>query len=109
VGDVVLQGRNRTMISGVAIHSKASFTEVKSTVQAIMAGLALSPSVGPTDHPSFMKGRCAEVAASGESVGVFGELTPSTIESFELRYPVVAFELDLERLSGLVPGGGHQS
>ncbi len=109
VGDVVLQGRNRTMLSGVVIHSKASFTEIKSAVQAIMAGLALSLSVGPTDHPSFMKGRCAEVTVSGETVGLFGELTPSTIEAFELRYPVVAFELDLERLSALGPGNDQQS
>lgn len=98
IGDVVLDGRNRMLLSGVAIHSKASFTEAKSNIQAILAGLALTASIGPKDHPSFIKGRCAEVSVSGEAAGVFGELTPSAINAFELKYPVVAFELDLEGL-----------
>jgi phenylalanyl-tRNA synthetase beta chain len=101
VGDVIAEGRNRTMLSGVAAHPKASFTEAKSTVQGIVAGLAFGPSVEAREHPGFISGRCAEVGAAGEAVGVFGELTPATIEAFELRHPVIAFELDLERLFSL--------
>ncbi|MBN1678227.1 MAG: phenylalanine--tRNA ligase subunit beta [Candidatus Thermoplasmatota archaeon] len=101
VGDVVLDTKNRTLLSGVAIHSKASFTEVKSAVQAIMGGLEIGSSVRARDHASFIDGRCAEVVVSDEPVGVFGELKPSTIEAFELRYPVVGFELDMEALFGL--------
>lgn len=104
IGDVVVGGRNRTMLSGAAVHPKASFTEAKSTVQGIMAGLALGLSVDAREHPSFVRGRCAEVRVAGEPVGVFGELAPSTIEAFELRHPVIAFELDLERLFGLASG-----
>jgi phenylalanyl-tRNA synthetase beta subunit len=39
---------------------------------------------------------------------VFGEIAPATIEAFELKYPVAAFELDLEmlfRLHGVRSGG----
>lgn len=98
VGEVVREAKNRTLLSGVAIHSKASFTEAKSIVQAIVAGLGFSHSVGPREQPGFIAGRCAEVAVSDEPVGVFGELAPSTIEAFELRYPVVGFEIDVESL-----------
>lgn len=101
VGDVVSKTRNRTLLSGVAIHSKASFTEVKSLAQAVMGGLAVSSSISARDHASFVEGRCAEVVVSGEPVGVFGELKPSTIEAFELKYPVVGFEFDIETLFGL--------
>lgn len=96
VGEVVRDAKNRTLLSGVAIHSKASFTETKSVVQSVMAGLGLSHSVGAKELPGFIGGRCAEVFVSGEPVGIFGELAPSTIGAFELRYPVVGFELDLE-------------
>jgi len=98
VGDVVREAKNHTLLSGVAIHSKASFTEAKSTVQAVIAGLGLSPSVTPKEYPAFLKGRCAEIAVIDEPVGIFGELAPSTIEAFELRYPILGFELDLEKL-----------
>ncbi len=98
VGEVVRSGRNRTLLSGAAIHAKASFTESKSVVQAVMLGLGLPCDVRAKDHPSFVRGRCAEVLVDGSTVGVFGEVAPSTIEAFELKYPVIAFELELERL-----------
>lgn len=98
VGEVVWKGRNRTLLSGAAIHAKASFTESKSVVQAVMVGLGLPCDVRANEHPSFVRGRCAEVLVDGGPVGVFGEVAPSTIEAFELKYPVIAFELDLERL-----------
>jgi phenylalanyl-tRNA synthetase beta chain len=33
-----------------------------------------------------------------ETIGTFGELHPQVIVNFELGYPVVGFELDLEQL-----------
>lgn len=98
VGDVVRGLRNRKLFSAVAIHSRASFTEMKSVVQSILVALGHEPDVEPHDHPSFIPGRCASVSVDGHTVGVFGELSPSTIEAFELKYPVIAFELDLVSL-----------
>jgi phenylalanyl-tRNA synthetase beta chain len=63
-----------------------------------MVGLGLQCEVRANERPSFVRGRCAEVLVDGGAVGVFGEVAPSTIEAFELKYPVIAFELDLERL-----------
>lgn len=101
VGEVVRTGMNRTLLAGAAIHAKASFTESKSVVQAVLSGLGLPCDVRAVEHPSFVRGRCAEVTVNGSAVGVFGEVAPSTIEAFELKYPIMAFELDLERLSEL--------
>jgi len=98
VGEVVRGTDNWMLLSGVSIHSKASFTEAKSTVQAIIAGLGLTLAIGPKEHPGFLEGRCAEATVSGEAVGLFGELKPHTIEAFELRYPVAGFELDLQSI-----------
>lgn len=105
VGDVVVDRRNRKLFSAVATHAKASFTEIKSIVQSVVAAMGFELGVSQGGHPSFIDGRCAEVSVGGRKVGVFGELSPRTIESFELRYPVVAFELDLETLFELRSSG----
>ncbi|MGQ9587372.1 MAG: phenylalanine--tRNA ligase subunit beta [Thermoplasmata archaeon] len=98
VGDVVLNGRNRKMLAGISIHARASFTEEKSLVQSVLSAVGLECSVFPAKHPSFIAGRCAEVSSRSERLGVFGELSPATIEAYELKYPVVAFEMDLEKI-----------
>jgi len=99
VGDVVLDLSNRTHLAGVAIHAKASFTEMKSVVQSILAALGLEADVEQVEHPTFLKGRCASLSSGGERhLGLFGEVSPAALEVFELKYPAGAFELDLERL-----------
>ena len=97
-GDVVIGLKNRKRAGAASIHAKAGFTEMKSVVQSVLKGLGLDCEVSPRANPSFVSGRCAVVLIGKEEVGVFGEVSPSTITSFDLKYPVVAFELDLERL-----------
>ena len=101
-GDVVRDRVNRMMLAGVAIHAKASFTEAKSLALSLSSALGFRCAVAPGDHPAFVTGRCAGVVMDGHEVGLFGELHPRTIEAFELKYPVIAFELDLESLHGLL-------
>ena len=91
-------------MAGMTIHAKASFTEYKSLVLSVASAMGFTPGIEPTDHPAFIAGRCARVTCADEDVGLFGEVHPSTIESFELRYPVAAFEFDLERLRRLLEG-----
>lgn len=98
VGEVVRHSKNRTILAGVAIHPKASFTEAKSLVQAILSSAGFASEVSSEEHPSFVRGRCAGVSVGVDEIGVLGEVSPSTIEAFELNYPMIAFELDLERL-----------
>jgi len=98
VGDAVIRGKNRSLLAGASIHAKASFTEVKSLVQSIISAVGLETEVSAAEHPSFISGRCAHVWADKEDVGVLGEVAPATIEAFELKYPVAAFELNLESL-----------
>lgn len=109
VGEVVVDEKNRTLLAGVSIHAKASFTEVKSLAQSVLASLGHRVDVSPVEHPSFIKGRCASVRVSEIEVGVLGEVSPATIEAFELKYPTVAFELDIEKLFELHMSGKRSS
>ncbi|HEX9906841.1 MAG TPA: phenylalanine--tRNA ligase subunit beta, partial [Thermoplasmata archaeon] len=97
-GEVVKGIHNRKLLSAMCIHAKASFTEEKSLVQGALAAMGAGFEVAGGNHPSFIRGRCALVMHESEEIGVFGELSPSTLEAFELKYPTIAFELDLQKL-----------
>jgi phenylalanyl-tRNA synthetase beta chain len=102
IGDVVHGTENRMFLAGVAIHARAGFTEAKSLLLSISSAMGVSPEVSASDHPAFVGGRCAEISVNGSRVGVFGEIHPSTVEAFELKYPVIAFEVDIEKLHAML-------
>jgi phenylalanyl-tRNA synthetase beta chain len=93
VGDVVVNAENSGRIAGASIHAKASFTEMKSTVEALMRALGMRLRISKREDPSFIEGRCAAIIVEEEEVGEFGEVDPEVITAFELGYPVAAFEM----------------
>ena len=100
IGDVIyLDKRQETntriikKLAGAIIHSNANFTEIKSTVAAILENLGYKFKIENLDHPSFIRGRCAKINDKNGLKGFFGELHPEVITNFNLEYPVVAFEI----------------
>lgn len=83
-------------------HSTANFTEIKSITDSFISNLGLKMEIEPSDHPSYIRGRCASVKGvsdndtKGSVVGFFGEVDPEVITNFDLEYPVVAFELEFK-------------
>lgn len=87
--------RGVSKLAALVTHSAANFTEIKSLTASLISNLGLQMTVKPLDHPSFIKGRCAEVVTKGDKVkGFFGEVSPLVISNFNLEYPVVGFELE---------------
>lgn len=98
VGDVVVDARRRKHLAVMSIHSKASFTEMKSLAEGVLREMGVQCSLLPGDMGMFIPGRCATVKVNGRTVGHFGELHPQVITAYELGHPVIAFELDLQDL-----------
>jgi len=96
VGVVVPGEHNVFKLAGCAIHSKASFTEVKSLVEGILRAVDNSFEIQARSHGSFIEGRCASVVKVESAIGYFGELHPQVISNFDLSNPIIAFELDIE-------------
>jgi phenylalanyl-tRNA synthetase beta chain len=104
VGDVVYldeaaetRTRGVSKLAALITHSKANFTEMKSLIASLIGNLGLDMDIKPLDHPSFIRGRCAEVVTEGNGVkGFFGEISPLVISNFNLEYPVVGFELEFK-------------
>ncbi len=101
VDDVVLGGYNRRHVAGVLIHPKAGFTEVKGLVEGVLRDVGLTLKVEGEEDPNFLAGRCAQALVGEERLGILGEVHPEVIVAYELRNPVVGFELDVEALFAL--------
>jgi len=83
-------------LAGAICHSTANFTEMKSTVASILANLGYDMEIFSSDNPSFIQGRVSNLkgnSKNGKIKGFFGEVSPEVITSFELEYPVIAFEI----------------
>jgi phenylalanyl-tRNA synthetase beta chain len=83
-------------LSAVIAHAEAGYTEIKSSLQALLRSCFGKEAVTkPSTNYMFIDGRCAEVIFGGRPVGVLGEIRPIALENFKLRMPVAAFEIDL--------------
>ena len=87
----------RLHLAGVSSHSTASFTELKSCVEALLHNMGLKRwEIKPARHPSFLEGRAAAIYLERKEIGVLGEIHPEVLNNFELENPTSAFEIDFE-------------
>jgi len=87
----------RLHVAGVSSHATANFTEIKSTIEALLQNMGLKHwEVKPTRHPSFLEGRTAAIYLKHIELGVLGEIHPEVLNNFELENPTGAFEIDTE-------------
>jgi len=85
-------------VAGAVARRDASYEAAKGRLQSVCDDFRADLSTPPTDHPSFIDGRVAEVVVDGDSVGVVGELHPAVLVEHDLEVPVAAFEFDLDAL-----------
>ncbi len=104
VGDVAVidensetGAKNVKRVASVGIGEKLDYTFIKGVMEAVMRELDMEPEIKPQDHPSFLSGRSAVILENGQKIGVMGEIHPEVISNFELEYPVVGFEIDMEK------------
>ncbi len=100
VGDVVESCVTYQRAASVSTHPAADFSEAYATADAICHDLCLCYRVQESEDPAFIDGRRAEIVVEGKIAGVFGEIHPGVLNSFELEQPVAAIEIDLR----VVPG-----
>jgi len=87
----------RLHVAGVSSHSTSNFTEIKSTVEALLRNIGVKRwEIKPVQHPSFLEGRVATVKVKSRDLGVLGEIHPEVLNNFELENPTSAFEIDIE-------------
>ena len=76
-----------------------TFTEIKWILQTLMEiCLDTTFETKAAEHSSFISGRSADIFYNGKTVGQIGEVSPLLIDSFKIKMPVAAFDLDLTEL-----------
>jgi phenylalanyl-tRNA synthetase beta chain len=87
----------RLHVAAVSSHSTANFTEIKSTVEALLHNMGFKHwEISAVKHPSFIDGRAAAIFMKRKEIGLLGEVHPEVLNNFELENPASAFEMDLE-------------
>jgi phenylalanyl-tRNA synthetase beta chain len=85
-------------VGAVLARTDASYEAAKSRLAALCRAFGVELETPPTDHPSFISGRAAEVRIDGAPVGVIGEIHPEILIEHDLEVPVAAFEFRLDAL-----------
>lgn len=89
----------RLHVAGILSHSTANFTEIKSSVEALLSNMGAKRwEIKPTRHASFIEGRTAAIHLKSKEIGVLGEIHPEVLNNFELETPANAFEIDIEEI-----------
>ncbi|MGD0080093.1 MAG: phenylalanine--tRNA ligase subunit beta [Methanoregula sp.] len=100
VGDVVECCATHQQAAGVSTHPDADFSEAYACADAVLHELSIAYTVKESEDPAFIEGRRADIIVAGKKAGVFGEIHPAVLNSFELEHSVAAFELDLRAVPG---------
>jgi phenylalanyl-tRNA synthetase beta chain len=90
--------RDEEWLAAATTHPTASFSEVKSALDAFFMNFGVDWKIKETAHPSFVEGRVGAVMVGGTAVGVLGEFHPRVLEAWKLENPVAAFEINMQEL-----------
>ena len=85
-------------VAGALARRDASYEAAKGRLQAVCDDFGRSLETPPTDNPTFIEGRVADVLIDGDPVGVIGEVHPAVLVDHDLEVPVAAFEFALDGL-----------
>lgn len=86
----------------LSTHSKASFSEIKAVLDALLINFAIEYNLDVSTHGSFIDGRIGRITSKDTTIGFIGELHPKTLDAWGLENPSIAFEIDLNALFTLI-------
>lgn len=89
-----------------ADRSPMDFFDLKGILETLLDGIGVQAARFESgESPSYHPGKCARLLLNGEPAGFLGELHPLVKERFDLlETPMLAAEIDLERLLAVLPG-----
>jgi len=90
--------RDEDWLAALVYDANASFTEIKSCLDAFLMNLGIEWKVKETAHPSFIEGRVGTAITDDVEIGILGEIHPKVLEAWKLENPVAAFELNMEKI-----------
>ncbi len=106
IGDCVIpdntqptKARDVRKLAAARTNSTVNYEEIASCIDALMKNVGVDYKLKAMDHPSFIKGRCAEIYIGKKQAGFAGEINPQVLNNWNIEKPVVVFEVDVELLN----------
>jgi len=93
--------RDEQHLASTITHATANFSEIKSHLDAFLVNFGLKWQVKETNHPSYIPGRAGSVMIENAEVGIIGEIHPKILNAWKLENPLVAFELNMDKIVGI--------
>jgi len=90
--------RNSRYLAAGIMHSNANYSEMKAYVDTFFTAIGKKFEISESKDSAFIPGRCIDIKVSGKKVGVMGEVSPKVLSNFGIEYPVVVFEVELEKV-----------
>jgi phenylalanyl-tRNA synthetase beta chain len=99
----ILGVRSPLKLGALIAHAAATFSELHSTLDALLFYLGHEHAIEPAEQPFFLPGRAGRIRIEGYLAGWIGELHPQCLERWDIGVPASGFELDLGVLLGRTP------
>ena len=90
--------RDEERLAAVIVYANASFSEIKSVLDAFFINFGLKCRIKEAKHPSFIDGRVGAAIVNRTNVGTVGEIHPKVLEAWKIENPVAAFELNMDKI-----------
>ena len=105
VGEIVKLEKGRTWTQTNASYmladTETSFEDAHKVLDQMMKLLETDYKLIETEHPSFIRGRCAEIQVNDKNCGIIGEVNPEVLEKNQIWMPIVGFEIELPLIPSL--------
>ncbi len=84
----------------IGAYGDCDFYSVKGDVEVVLADLFVQGVTyeACTNKEAFHPGRCAEIFAEGEKIGIIGEIHPTVLDNYEIGTKAYVAILDLEKM-----------
>lgn len=89
-------------LSCLVADNKADFNQAKQNLDAMMRLLGIDYEVLLSEHPSFDAEKQGKIVVNGKEVGIIGEISKQVLENWNMRVPVVGFEINMDSLFDIV-------
>lgn len=94
--DVLSKTKNK--MSCLICDDAVSFTDIKGVLDNLLLVFGKEFDLDVKDFEFFIKGRSASIMFNGKDVGFIGEVSPSVLSNWDIKYPISCFEIDLDEL-----------
>lgn len=77
---------------------KVNFTEIKQVLDYLFKMLNKKYTIEECNNNLFISGRTGKIMVDNVEIGVIGEISPSVLKNWGITMPVVALEMNIEKL-----------